>query len=130
MQRGGAIFGFQNPVALLVQILMRKAAEIGLVFDKQDRLLSAIGAGKAEGFLHGGRFFTAVGAREIGAEGGAALRLAVDKNKGAALFDDAVNGGRPRPVPLAPLVVKKGSKMWDWVSLSMPTPVSLMASMM
>src|SRR5713226_3877169 len=36
---------------------------------------------------------------------------------------------RPRPVPFAPLVVKNGSKMRDWVSLSMPRPVSAMASM-
>ena len=36
---------------------------------------------------------------------------------------------RPNPVPLPfSLVVKKGSKMWDWVSAPIPIPLSVTAS--
>src|SRR5258707_11526064 len=49
------------------------------------------GAGKSEGILSGGGVFSAINSREVGTEGGAALRLAVDKDKSAALFHDAVH---------------------------------------
>src|ERR1019366_9894813 len=47
---------------------------------------------KAERILGGGGVFAAIDPGEIGAESGAALRLAVDKNKPAALFHNAVHG--------------------------------------
>ena len=56
-------------------------------------------------------------------------RLAVHPNVAATLFHNAVNGREAEPVPFpCSFVVKKGSKIWDWVSLSIPQPVSLTTS--
>ena len=93
LQSSSAVFGFENLVALRFQILAGEAAEIGFIFDEKDGFLSTIGARKAERILRGGGVFPAVDSRKIGAESGAALRLAIDKNKAAALFHDAVHGG-------------------------------------
>ena len=44
------------------------------------------------------------------------------------MADYCVTVASPRPVPLSPLVVKKGSKMCSTVPASIPTPVSVTAT--
>ena len=54
LQSSGAVFGFEDFVALGFQILAGEMAEMGFIFDEEDGLLPAIGAGKAERVLRRG----------------------------------------------------------------------------
>ena len=93
LQGGGAIFGFEDLVALRLQVLPGEAAEIDLVFDEENGFLPTFGMREAESVVRGGGLTTGVDTGEIGAEGSATVRLAVDEDEAAALFHDAVHGG-------------------------------------
>jgi len=93
LQSAAAVLGFEDLVALIFEILAGETAKIGFIFDEEDGLLPAIGAGKAQRVLRGGGIFATLDAREIGAQDGAAVRLAVDEDKATALFHDAVHRG-------------------------------------
>ena len=103
LQGSGAVFGFENLVTLGFQILAGETAEIGFIFDEEDGLLPTLGAGKTERFLRGGGIFAAIDSRKIGAESSAALRLAVDEDKAAALLHDAVHRGEAQAGALGAL---------------------------
>ena len=114
LQSGGAIFGFENFVALRFQILAGEAAEIGLVFDEENGFLAAIGAGKAESLLCGEQPLR--GHRRAENRRGKRCRAAAgcrQRCKPPLCFTMPYTVESPSPVPLAPLVVKKGSKMRD-----------------
>src|ERR1039458_10580869 len=66
------------------------------------------GARKAGEFWNGDGVVADIGPREIRAEGGAALGLAVNKDEGTALLDDAVDGGESEARALGAL----GGKKW------------------
>ncbi len=103
LQGSGAVFGFEDLVALGLEILAGEMAEMGLIFDEENGLLSTIGAGKDERVLRRGGVFVSIGTREINTKNGAALRLAVDENKAAALFYDAVHGRKAQAGALGTL---------------------------
>src|SRR5260370_14168206 len=90
LQSSGAVFGFEDLVALRFQILAGETAGIGFIFHEEDGLLSMICARKAERVLRGGGIFPPINPREIGAGGRAVLRLAVVADKSSTLFHDAV----------------------------------------
>src|SRR5208337_1178973 len=92
LQSRGAVFGFENLVALDFEILAGEMAKVGFIFDQEDGFLSMLCARQGERFLCGGGVFAAIDSRKISAERGAALRLAVDKNESAALLHDAIYG--------------------------------------
>src|ERR1035437_10483925 len=64
---------------------------MGFIFDQKNGLLPMIGPGKAERILRRSGLFATIDSREIGTESRAALRLAVDEDKPAALFHDAIH---------------------------------------
>src|SRR5579871_2606813 len=90
----GAIGGFDDFVALLLEILTGEITKVGFVFDEKNGLVSGLdflklldGSDLSHGFSHGGD------AREVNFEGGATPDFAVDPNVSTALLDDSVDGG-------------------------------------
>jgi len=65
LQGGGAVVGFEDLVALRLQVLAGELAEIDFVFDQENGFLPALGARQAESVLHGGGLVTGVDAGKI-----------------------------------------------------------------
>src|SRR5262249_34440863 len=108
LQGGSAVFGFENLVALRLQVLPCQAPQVGFIFDQQNRFLSLLGARKTKRLLRGSALFLAVDTREISAERRTAPRLAIDENVSSALLHDAVNGRKAKAGPLCAF----GRKKW------------------
>src|SRR5271157_5334797 len=73
----------------------------------KDGFISMLCARQRQRFLRCGGVFAAIDSRKIGAESGAALRLAVHKNKSATLLHDAIHGRKSKPRTLGALGSKE-----------------------
>ena len=81
LQRGRAVFGFEDSVPLLFQVLLGEATEIRLRLRPAGWSLGRDRRVEDQSFsAQVAVLFANIDARKIGAERGAALRLAVDEN--------------------------------------------------
>jgi hypothetical protein len=122
-QTGLAIFGFEDFVAARGEGETHEFAHGFLVFDQQDGFAAAgFVVRDLAGLISSADLPPAANRRRKLCP---LPELALGEYVSIALLDDAVNGGEAEAgaFPFS-LVVKNGSKMRDWVSLSMPWPVS------
>src|SRR5256885_11112271 len=100
LESSGAIFGFEDLVALRFQILPRQSAKVSFILDQQDGFLPAIRTRQSKEFLCGCGFLLHIDTWKISAESCAPLGLTVHEDVTAALLHDAIHGGKTKARPL------------------------------
>src|SRR5579883_184301 len=93
--RCGSIGGFENCIALFLQILPCQTAQIQFVFDHENRLVSNFYCGRFV-LLNVNGFTRRADAREIDLEGSSLAAFAIHPDIPSTLLDDSVHGRKAK----------------------------------